>query len=65
MEYIIIRDDDIIDLSRTINQMITEGWKPIGGISGVRIGRKPEYEEVLYLQAMIKKQKRSLVVSKK
>lgn len=51
MEYTAILGDDGGEFKRRINEMIKDGWEPLGGISVASDGTG-----VLFTQAMIKRE---------
>ena len=54
MNYRLLESTDPDDLSRQVEQLIQEGWKPQGGIA-LALGAKPDSEAdcYYYFQAMI------------
>ena len=51
MGYIILENDDVLLLSVEVNQRMTQGWKPLGGVSCYYDSRK---ESIRYVQAMVR-----------
>jgi hypothetical protein len=43
MEYRIVKMNDLKDFSEKVNQLIAEGWTPLGGVS-IAVYRTPDYE---------------------
>ncbi len=50
MEYVIVSDESIHNLSILVNGRIRNGWEPLGGISSGKT-----YDLNVFVQAMIKK----------
>lgn len=64
MEYRIIRNDSLTELSEKVNSLIKEGWEPLGGVSITVIYNSnklkffhisDQYQLYKFYQTMIKK----------
>lgn len=55
LQYDILKYYSADDLIEIVNDMIAEGWQPIGGIAIAVLGSGEEQEIVIYSQAMIRK----------
>jgi hypothetical protein len=49
--YVILEGDDALRLMAEVNQRITKGWRPLGGVSCYF---DPANESVRYVQAMVR-----------
>jgi len=55
MEYMLIRRDGRVALNKAVNEALSEGWKPLGGIAVSVVPSTPEEEGiVVYAQALVK-----------
>ena len=50
-QYIIVQEKMIVSLAMKVNDLIEEGFKPIGGVA---IGKNNYGQETIYCQAMIR-----------
>ena len=53
MEYEIAESNNLIEMVEDVNNMINEGWEPLGGIT-VNYCESWQFKEKLYIQAMIR-----------
>ena len=56
MEYEIVENINLVRMVEDVNNMVDEGWEPIGGVA-VSTCEYRGYEEKTYLQAIIRKEK--------
>lgn len=65
MKYQLILDDDAVTLENTINDLIEQGWEPLGGVAMQVLHREWENErkgyteqrtDYYYAQAMIRRE---------
>lgn len=47
--YTVIEEDDLLKLAESVNELMWEGWKPLGGVA---IGQLAEFD-MKYCQALI------------
>lgn len=52
MRYLVSRSRKLDDLVDNVNELIDEGWKPLGGVTAYSYGIQNQHKE--YAQAMIK-----------
>ena len=55
MEYDIIMTRLIGELNKQINEKISQGWEPIGGVSAVHETNSQVSGKIQYLQAIIRR----------
>jgi hypothetical protein len=55
--YTILRQDNLTDLSRWVNEFIKEGWQPYGSMQVVGNNQYLAHSQVFLYQAMVKFQK--------
>ncbi len=54
MEYMAVEANSLKNLSSSVNDLIEQGWRPLGGLSST----KNFYETISYCQALIKEDKK-------
>lgn len=51
MGYVILENDDALQLTAEVNRRMTEGWKPLGGVACYYDSAK---QTAYYVQAMVR-----------
>lgn len=52
MKYILVEENSIETLMESVNKLITDGWKPLGGVSH---SKNPDLRgNISYCQALVK-----------